>query len=165
MVLILAHATDNPAQAVSLFSLLQSGGFHPLIFNFHHGFIAIAYVEALGGFRIMLPEAEIKPAQDFLKTVTPISNYDPIKPSLMKDIIYGSILTINPFFGLILLPLTLLSLIYLIVMITILVIDTDNFIAWGTSSFLFPFIIAIRAHAKYIALPALRTRHDPACPI
>ncbi|MEP1229252.1 MAG: hypothetical protein ABJG88_01110 [Litorimonas sp.] len=165
MALILAHATDNPAQAVTLFSLLESGGFHPEIFGFHHGFIAIAYVGALGGFRLMLPEHEIDSAKTFLKTVQPTSDYDPIRPRLMKDIIYASILTMNPFFGLYLLPLALLSLIYAVTMIAIFMIGRDIFIGIFISSLLIPFVIAIRAHATYIALPALRTQNDSSRPI
>ncbi len=161
MALTLAYVTDNPAQAVTVFSVLKSGGFNPEIFNFHHGFLAIAYVSALGGFRIMLPEDEIQEAQIFLQSTRPILDFDPIKPRIGRDIFYGSILTFNPFFGLLLLPLMPLILLYLLSMVWLLFLYPEWFVLNFMSNLLVPFVIAMRIHAECFALPALRKTHDP----
>jgi len=153
----LAHFTDSPAETVVIYSLLQSGGFHPYISNFNHGFVAIAYVNVLGGFRIMLPEHEIEMAKEFVAAAPPsITDFDPIKPQLIRDIIFGSILTVNPFFGLLLLPPYILAAFILLPIILFAFTEPSLIRPALMQSAVGIYVIAMLAHAKYIALPTIR---------
>ena len=156
MGLKLAHFTDSPAETVVIYSLLQSGGFHPFIFNYYHGFIAIAYVTAMDGFRIMLPEEEIEAAKKFVESTKPAPDFDPIQPQLKRDVLYASVLTQNPLFVLLLLPPYILILIIIFIIIFFIFIEPSLIIPNLTINCIPIYIVLMLAHAKYIALPAIR---------
>jgi len=104
MSLVLAHKTNVLANALVISGKLEAAGFSPLIKNYYHGGVALGYHLALDGFHILLPEQEIEEAKSYMNQNHEITDYDPIPSRLKKDIIQASILTINPFFGLWLIP-------------------------------------------------------------
>ena len=156
MSLILAHKTNRPSEAVVIFSLLEAGGFHPTFQNYYHGFIAIGYLSALDGIQIMLPSQEIEAAKDYINSVKPIEDYDPIQNRWVRDLIQASVLTSNPFFFVFLLsPFIQILCLAALILLNIFVFSETLLIAI-LGNITFAFFILMLAHAKYIAVPRLR---------
>jgi len=154
--LILAHKTNRPSEAVVIFSLLEAGGFHPTFQNYYHGFIAIGYLSALDGIQIMLPSQEIEAAKDYINSVKPIEDYDPIQNRWVRDLIQASVLTSNPFFFVFLLsPFIQILCLAALILLNIFVFSETLLIAI-LGNITFAFFILMLAHAKYIAVPRLR---------
>lgn len=160
MTLVLGHTTNNPTEAVVLMNELVAGGFNPVIFDYHHGHIAIGNIMALGGFRVMLPEQEIQAARDFVQARREITNFDPIPQRYFIDIFRATILSINPLFPMCLLPPIALLILW-IGLISLAAFFT-NYSVWVgilENSYLLC-IISILMHAKYVALPRMRNAHE-----
>jgi len=113
----LAHRSNTAAEFWVVFSRLQAGGFHPFAPNFHHGTIAAGYILAFGGYDILLLDAEMEEAREWMRDVEPLEDFDPIKPRPIRDVIYACILARNPFFALFLLPPVILLIGWLSLMI------------------------------------------------
>lgn len=159
---MLGHKTNNPAEALVIYSLLQSGGFHPIIHNYYYGFISIAELIALDGLRIMLPESEVCSAREFIANTQPISDCDPIPERPKRDILQASILTLNPFFFVYHLPLIYQCTAFICVVIFHVFAFSLAPTAAVLANIVFAFLILVVAHAKHIALPRLRHAHDTA---
>ena len=156
MSLILAHKTNSPSEAVVIFSLLEAGGFRPTFQNYYHGFIAIGYLGALDGIQIMLPSQEIQAAQDYINSVKPVEDYDPIPNRWVRDLVQASALTANPFFFVFLLsPFIQILCLAALVLLDIFIFSETLVIAI-LGNVTFAFFILMLAHAKYIAVPKLR---------
>ena len=156
MSLVLAHKTNNPANAMVIFSLLENGGFHPMFQNYHHGYIAIGYLGALGGINIMLPEQEVDDAKSFVSSVKEIEDFDPLPDPLVRDIVQASIITVNPFFFVYhLSPIIQFIAFWMLVGFEVLFFSISFSMAIITNLVSIFYILMI-AHAKYVAVPKLR---------
>lgn len=156
MALILAHKTNQPAEAVVIFSLLEAGGFHPTFQNYYHGFIAIGYLGALDGIQIMLPSQEIEEAKTYVHSAREITDYDPITDHWVRDLIHASILTTNPlFFVFLLSPLIQATVLALLILFEVSIL-AEPLILSLLSNITFAFFVLMLAHAKYVAVPKLR---------
>lgn len=156
MSLVLAHKTNRPSEAIVIFSLLEAGGFHPSFQNYHHGYIAMGYLGALDGIQIMLPSQEIEAAKYYVKSVSPLEDYDPIPDRWVRDLIHASILSRNPlFFVLLLSPLVQLVLLAALILFEVLLLS-ETLLITAIGNVTFAFFIVMLTHAKYIAVPKLR---------
>lgn len=150
MALILAHRTNRPADLWVVYSRLQAGGFHPFIHNLEHGTIASAYLLALGGYDIWLPEEEISEAKIWMSQSHPTQDFDPIRERPIRAATYLAILTANPVCYLLLLPSLGLFTVWTAYVIFLLYIDPPLYLpfAWGPLFLLV--IILIIAHAEFL---------------
>lgn len=161
MTLVLGHLTNNPAEAIVLMNELEAGGFDPIMFDYHHGHIAIGNIMALGGFRIMLPEGQIECAREYIQARPEITDYDPIPKRKLIDIVRASVLFMNPFFPMYLLSPIILFLIWMTIT-AVAAIFTDYNVVFGIlEDSLLLCVLAILAHARYVALPRKRSAHEP----
>lgn len=137
---------------------LEAVGFTPFIKNYYHGGVALGYHLALDGFHIFLPEEEMNEAKDYMNEKHEISNFDEIPARLKKDIIQASIITVNPLFvAWLLSPIFHLGFLLAFIVLYVTIGSEPIIIALlKTSSY--AIMIAILAHAKYIALPRETTR-------
>ena len=121
----------------------------------HHGTIASGYVLALGGFDILLPDSEMDAAREWMTDIPPIEDFDPIKKRRFRDAIQASVLTTNPLFFILLLSPKILLGLWLSWVLLLSLISNQWLVAVITN--LIPLlIIAILAHAKYVAVPKLQ---------
>jgi hypothetical protein len=154
--LVLAYTSNTPAHVLVVFSRLQAGGFSPFISDYHYGFIAIAHVLALGGFRIYLPEEEITDAKVWMKDIEPLPADIPIKDRPVRDTVFATVLTTNPLFALLHLPPLWLLILWSGLCVTISWVAQTPLVLTALSMSTGFAIIGILGHAKYTAVPRLR---------
>lgn len=160
MSFILAHKTNSLENALVISGKLEAVGFTPFIKNYYHTSLALGYHLALDGFHILLPHDQVSDARSYMNENHEILDHDPIPSRLKRDIIQASIITTNPFFGLWLIP-PIFHIGFLLVLITFYVkIGEEVFLVALLKSSAYAVLIAIIAHARYVALPKLRHHHD-----
>ncbi len=151
-------------EGLAAFAALEAGGFHPNFENYHHTTMAIAYIDALGGLKINLPEEEFYDAKDWLSFLrkNPITDFDPIKRKPVLNWIHASLFSMvfsmspAPWLILFLLPPLFLFVLYAVAITIGIVIEPVIGIA-AIPLLIFP---AILMHAKYVAGPKFVKERD-----